>query len=178
MTTISTAPPAPHRTERPVPRWAVRIAHAIPLLLLPQCLWRLPFALRFEMGLDQPGSMPNYWISVPYVLTLSVMTELLALLSFGLVRGWGEVVPAWVPRIGGRRIPRYAAVIPAVIGGIGVTAFWLPTLLAWCGIGSGTGYDSTGWMILARVCIAPGMLWGPLLLLLTWAYWRRRRPQG
>jgi hypothetical protein len=42
--------PADSDTERPVPRWVLRLAYVMPLLLLPSCLWRLPFAFHFEMG--------------------------------------------------------------------------------------------------------------------------------
>ncbi|MGW6581791.1 hypothetical protein ACWF76_20845 [Streptomyces globisporus] len=87
-------PPPAGDTERPVPRWAMRLAHVLPLLLLPACLWRLPFAVHFEMGQVQAGGMPAHWLSVPYVLGLSVLTEVIAILTIGLVRGWGEVAPA------------------------------------------------------------------------------------
>ena len=36
-----------------------------------------------------------------------------AVLTLGLVQRWGEVVPSWVPRLGGRRVPPAAAVVPA-----------------------------------------------------------------
>ncbi|MET9699529.1 hypothetical protein ABZY31_21750 [Streptomyces sp. NPDC006529] len=165
-----------HGTARPVPPWASLIAHAIPLLLLPQCLWRLPFAFGFEMGLETDGAMPSsWWISVPYVFGLSLITEGFALLSFGLVRGWGEVAPSWLPFIGGKRIAPLAAIVPATLGGLGATAFWAPVLLSWFGVGDAAGFRGDGWETLARLCIAPGMLWGPLVLLLTWAYSTRRR---
>ncbi|KOU14106.1 hypothetical protein ADK52_37175 [Streptomyces sp. WM6372] len=164
-----------HHTERPVPPWASITAHAIPLLLLPQCLWRLPFAFGFEMGLDADGAMPSsLWVSVPYVFGLSLITEGLALLSLGLVRGWGEVAPAWLPFIGGKRIAPFAAIIPASLGGLSATVFWAPVLLSWFGVGDAAGFSSGGWQILARLCIAPGMLWGPLVLVLTYAYYTRR----
>ncbi|MGE7386533.1 hypothetical protein ACQKM2_13755 [Streptomyces sp. NPDC004126] len=165
-----------HGTERPVPPWASITAHAIPLLLLPQCLWRLPFAFGFEMGLDVDGAIPSLWVSVPYVFGLSLITEGLALLSFGLVRGWGEVAPAWLPFIGGKRIAPSAAIIPATLGGLGATVFWAPVLLSWFGVGDAAPFSSDGWRTLAHLCIAPGMLWGPLVLVLTYAYYTRRRP--
>ncbi|MFD0383606.1 hypothetical protein ACFQ2B_18310 [Streptomyces stramineus] len=145
-------------------------------MLLPQCLWRLPFAVHFEMGMRDQGGMPSPWISVPYVLGLSVITELLALLSFALVRGWGEVVPARVPGIGGRRVPPKAAVACAVVGGLAATAFWAPTVLSWFHvIPEGPGYVNGWWEALAKVCIAPGTLWGPMVLALACAYAARRR---
>ncbi|MYS80361.1 hypothetical protein, partial [Embleya scabrispora] len=119
--------------------------------------------------------MPSVWISLPYVLTLSVLTEALGLLCFGLARGLGEVAPGWLPFIGGKRIPPYAAIIPATLGGLGATVFWAPTLLSWFGVlGGGEGFANVWWCTLARVCIAPGMLWGPMTLALTYAYYMRR----
>lgn len=165
----------PRPTERPVPRWAEVVAHAIPLVLLPQCLWRLPFAFGFQMGLDVDKAMPALWISIPYVFTLSIVTEALALLSFGLVRGWGEVAPSWLPFMGGKRVNPYAAITTATVGALAVTAFWMPLALSWFGVvDDGAGFTGQGWNVLATICIAPGMLWGPLLLALTYGYWKRR----
>lgn len=177
MTThAAPSPGSPPRTLHPVPGWAERTAHLIPLLLLPQCLWRLPFAVDFDMGMHDQGGMPVWWIAIPYVLGLSLITEALALLCFGLVRHWGEVAPAWLPVIGGRPIRPYAALIPATLGGLGATAFWAGHWLSWLGLVSddGPGYDTGWWEALATVCIAPGTLFGPLVLALTYGYWARR----
>lgn len=35
-------------------------------------------------------------------------------------------------------------------------------------------FASDGWAALMLSCYLPLNLWGPLLLVLTWAYWRRR----
>ncbi len=163
-----------------MPRWATRLAYALPLLLLPSCLWRLPFALHFEMGQVQELPMPPYWVSVPYVLVLSALSELTALLTIGLVRGWGEVVPARVPFIGGRRVPPLAAAVPAVLGGLVLTFLFTSVPL-----GDGRGltpygvietveYTSGGWEALAAVCVGPVGLWGPVTVVLAMAYYRRR----
>lgn len=144
-------PPPVSDTERPVPRWAMRLAYALPLLLLPSCLWRLPFALHFEMGQVQDLGMPPYWVSIPYVLGLSVLSETIAVLTIGLVRGWGEVAPTWIPVIGGRRIRPLAAVVPAVLGGLILTLLF---------------YTNDAWQALATVCIAPLTAWGPVTIAL------------
>lgn len=122
-------PPPVSDTERPVPRWAMRLAHALPLLLLPACLWRLPFALHFTMRQEaREGSPPAYRLSIPYVLGLSVLTEVVAILTIGLVRGWGETAPAWIPFTGGRRVRPMAAVVPAVLGGLILTLLFTAVL--------------------------------------------------
>ncbi len=167
-------------TEQPVPRWAVFSANAIPFLLLPHCLWRLPFAFDFGMGMFDPNAPAWVWWAIPYVFGLSVVSEAAALLSLGLVRGWGEVAPAWLPIVGGRRIPPLAVIIPSTLGGLAATAMYGSTLLTWLNVPGfhGLGFSNGWWEALANVCIAPGILWGPLVLALTYAYYvRRRRPR-
>ncbi|MEV4182677.1 hypothetical protein AB0J28_14690 [Streptosporangium canum] len=170
------AAPATSDTEQPVPRWALRAAYALPWLLLPSCLWRLPFAFHFDMGQLNDAPVSPLWISIPYVFGLSVLTELVALLSIGLVRGWGEVVPSWIPVIGGRRVPPMAAVVPAVAGGLLLTAISVWMALTWVGVSDGIAYENDWWQALARVCITPIALWGPIVLALAYAYHVRRRP--
>ncbi|MEU6786088.1 hypothetical protein ABZ912_43445 [Nonomuraea angiospora] len=170
------AAPATSDTEQPVPRWALRVAYALPWLLLPSCLWRLPFAFHFDMGQLNDAPVSPLWITIPYVFGLSVITELVALLSIGLVRGWGEVVPNWIPVIGGRCVPTMAAVVPAVIGGLLMTAISVWMVLAWVGVFDRTAYENGWWQALAMVCITPIALWGPIVLALAYAYHLRRHP--
>ncbi|MFI6638853.1 hypothetical protein [Streptomyces sp. NPDC050504] len=174
-------PPPVNDTARPVPRWALRLAYALPLILLPSCLWRLPFALHFEMGQIHDGGMPDYWVSIPYVLALSVLSEVIAILTVGLVRGWGEVAPSWIPFIGGRPVRPAAATVPAVVGGLILTALFTNVPLGEgrnltvYGIVEGVGYTSGAWQALATVCVSPIALWGPVTIALGVAYHRRRR---
>ncbi|UBU11562.1 hypothetical protein [Nonomuraea gerenzanensis] len=167
--------PATSDTERPVPRWALRAAYALPWLLLPSCLWRLPFAFHFEMGQLSDAPVSPLWVTIPYVFGLSVLTELAGLLSIGLVRRWGEVVPGWIPVIGGRRVPPMAAVVPAVAGGLVLTVVSVWMVLTWVGVSGRMAYENGWWQALAMVCITPLALWGPIVLALAYAYCRRRR---
>ncbi|MCI4044345.1 hypothetical protein [Streptomyces sp. TRM75563] len=175
-------PPSVDDTERPVPRWAMRLAYALPLLLLPACLWRLPFALHYTMGQEpQDGSLPAYWLSIPYVLGLSVLTEVVAILTIGLVRGWGEVAPACIPLIGGRRVRPMAAVVPAVLGGLILTFLFTAVPLGGdrdltlYGVIDSIGYTNGAWNALATVVGTPLAAWGPITIALAIAYYRRRR---
>ncbi|MFI0350413.1 hypothetical protein [Actinomadura sp. 9N407] len=61
------AAPSTSDAQHPVPRWALRTAYAIPLLLLPSCLWRPPFAFHFKMGQihDADATMGPLWLSIP-----------------------------------------------------------------------------------------------------------------
>lgn len=157
-------------TELPVPVWAERVAHAIPLVALPVCIWRLP-VIGHGMGGEPLAPTAGH---IAYVVALSVLSELAALLSFGLVRAWGERIPAWVPRLGGRRIPPAAALVPATIGGLLLTAalgLWLYNALA---IGTDAWPYAPGWNILAMTVSGLMNLWGPMLLLLAYAYYHRR----
>jgi hypothetical protein len=167
--------PATSDTEQPVPRWALRAAYALPWLLLPSCLWRLPFAFHFDMGQLNDAPLWPLWATIPYVFGLSVLTELVALLIIGLVRRWGEVAPSWIPVIGGRRVPPMAAVVPAVAGGLVLTALSVWMVLTWVGVSSGMAYENGWWHALAMICISPIALWGPTVLALAYAYHRRRR---
>ncbi|MFF9489134.1 hypothetical protein ACF1DX_30470, partial [Streptomyces sp. NPDC014676] len=51
-----------------VPAWAERVAHAIPLVVLPVGIWRLPIGFGYGMG-GEP--MPPAWYNVPYVIGLT-----------------------------------------------------------------------------------------------------------
>jgi hypothetical protein len=148
----------------------VTAAHLVPLVTLPSALWRLPVAFGFSMGTD--ARIDVGWESV-YVLGLSVVTEALALLTLGLVRPWGERVPAWIPLIGGRRVPPMAAIVPALLGALMLMAIWgyafrdmlaLPEL----------EFTHEGWHVLLVAAYLPLLLWGPLLAAVTFAYWKRR----
>ncbi|MFF0387549.1 hypothetical protein ACFYS8_02510 [Kitasatospora sp. NPDC004615] len=170
--------PTVGNTARPVPRWAVRSAQLIPLAVLPSCIWRLPFAFDFEMGQVYEVHKTWHWWVILYVFGLSVLSEGLAYLSFGLAAGWGEVVPAWIPLIGGRRVPPFAAIVPATLGGLGLVALWDPLPLAFLDLGVPmVEYSNGWWKALAATATMPLVLWGPLVLALTFAYYRRRREE-
>jgi hypothetical protein len=110
---------------------------------------------------------------IAYVVGLSVFSELLALTAFGLVRPWGELVPRWIPWLGGRRVAPFAAIVPATLGGLALIAIWSYAFRDVFGA-SFIHFANDGWAALMISCYAPLNLWGPLLLLLTWSYWRRR----
>jgi hypothetical protein len=158
-----------------VPRWANRIAHLIPLLTLPSGLWRLGLAAGSSMGMLDDSGQPAYakgWV-VWYIIGLTLFSEAVALTAFGLVKPWGEVVPRWIPLIGGRRVAPYAAIIPATIGGLALIAIWT---YGFRDVFSNDflPFSNDGAAALMISCYAPLQLWGPLLLVLTWAYYRRR----
>jgi hypothetical protein len=159
-------------TQLPVPGWADKIAHLIPLLAVPSGLWRLGIALGFSMGVLDEAGRPAHMqgFEALSIASLTLITELVALTAFGLVRRWGEVAPSWIPLIGGRQVAPYAAIIPATLGSLALITLWTFTIF-----GLGDMSFSHTWMFVAMVaCYAPLHLWGPLLLVLTWAYYKRR----
>lgn len=158
----------------PPPRWAVVAAHVVPLLALPSGVWRLLLAAGHRGGYTEAGyeAMGITGWGAVYVVGLSVVGEALALLTLGLVRPWGEVLPDWVPLLGGRRVPVMAAVVPAAVGAVALTVMWTPFLLWWAvphADMTPLGNTVTGCLYL------PMVAWGPLLAAVTVSYCRRRR---
>lgn len=164
-------------TEQPVPRWALRLAHAIPFLTLPSGLWRLGLVFGSTMGmLDEHGQPVRLQSAgeAAYIVCISLVAEGVALISLGLVKPWGEVAPRWIPLIGGRRVAPYAAIIPAALGSFALIAIWTYGFRD-VFTGHFLPFSSDAAAALMITCYAPLNLWGPAVLVLTWAYYRRRR---
>jgi len=162
----------PIRDGRPAPVWATRAAHLVSLVVLPAGLWRLGVAAGFSMGMSDADTagLPG-WQSLS-IASLSIITEAVALLTLGLVKPWGERVPGWIPRIGGRRIPPRPVVAVALTGAALLQLIWAfafrdPDL-------SAITFSSDGWRALFLACYYPLLLWAPLLAAVTIAYYRRR----
>ncbi|MGW4294470.1 hypothetical protein ACWEH1_15650 [Micromonospora chersina] len=165
-----------HRGAGPAPAWAVRVAHLIPLVVLPSGLWRIALVAGLPIGASAYGVpvRPGLGESV-YIVSLSLVSEGLALLSFGLVRPWGEVFAGWLPLVGGRPVPPRFAVTAATTGAVALTLIW--GYAAWGVVvnGNDLAFTPPGFALLLA-CYAPLMLWGPLLLLLALTYHRRHHP--
>ena len=91
-------------------RWA---AYATPLCVLPSAVWRIWYVF-VDADPDCVGHGPAW--EQPYIVSLSVGSVTAAFLTVGLVRPWGEVVPRWVPLVGGRPVPVRAATGAAAAG--------------------------------------------------------------
>ncbi|WP_411111569.1 hypothetical protein [Streptomyces sp. c-19] len=143
------------------------------LVALPVRLWRLTIAFGYGMG----GEVlpPSPW-NIPHVVGLSVLSELFALLGPGLVRRWGEVVPTRVPKLGGRRIPPFAVILPATTGGLFFSALMVHWVFGAFRLGGADGFPyAEAWDVPAMTVSGLFTLWCPLLLALTFAYHSRRR---
>ncbi|MGP4024158.1 hypothetical protein [Actinomadura sp. 3N407] len=162
-----------------VPTWAKLATWAAPLTVLPSAIWRLVTAISAHAGGENPCFPPTASLAEKiYVPSLSFIELGSALMTFGLIRRWGEVFPRWVPFIGARRIPVTAVAAVAIMGAI------LATLAVWGMTATfvmGTeplnrvppGCTRPGWDV--AVLYLPSVLWPPLLLAVTWHYIQRRR---
>ncbi|GAA1958291.1 hypothetical protein [Catenulispora subtropica] len=186
---VDSRPEARHPGYVPgTPRWARIAAHAVPLAVLPSSIWRILMTAGLAgVGHTSTGNAEAHagdWI---YVVFLSTISEGFALLTLGLVKPWGEVVPRRLPLLGGRRIPVKAAVIPACVGAgvlalVAVYFFVNMTVLHWHfspAVGDkGTPQshlEVSGWSrVLFTACYLPAIAWPVLVVACTVAYYRRR----
>ena len=156
-----------HTTK--VPRWALWVAHAVPICVLPSGLWCLAMSIGIPVGYSEAVLREDYdlpgWGAV-YTIGLAVALECLGLLTLGLVYPWG-VFPRWIPFIGGKSVPRMAAVIPAGIGAA------LITMITFSQLSMRDKVDSAS-VPLMGLSYAPVLAWGPLLAVVTVAYFIRR----
>ncbi|MFF3067501.1 hypothetical protein ACFVSN_14465 [Kitasatospora sp. NPDC057904] len=160
----------------PPPRWAVWVAHAVPLIALPSTLWRLAMAIGVPVGYSTEVLRHDYGIPGNGYLVLPaicVLQEGAALLTLGLVRDWGIVAPRWLPLIGGKQVRTWAAVTAALLGAAILTAVTISQAAVWDSVDSenlkGMHRAVMGWLYM------PLLLWGPLLAVVTVNYASRRR---
>lgn len=158
--------------------WAIRLAaYATPVCVLPSALWRLHAALY-----GNPACFHGPVWERAYVVSLSIVSFTAAYLTVGLVSRWGEIYPSWLPILGGRPVN---ARVAAGIAGAGAALILvvyayaiLNPVFEWR---RPPPYDpacpppeQTDGAWLAYAAYAPLLLWGPLLLAVTIAYYRRR----
>ncbi|MFD3515975.1 hypothetical protein [Streptomyces sp. NPDC058657] len=157
----------------PAPRWAVRAAHLTALVVLPSGLWRLLWVFGIPAGYTEAGFVQFETASAKlWMLTLSVVCELVALLTIGLVRPWGDVVPRWIPLIGGRRIRPLAVVVPALVGAAALTMIWGG--MPWWWTYPHDDMTPVGSTVVG-ILYQPLVLWGPLTAAVALSYYRRHR---
>ncbi|WP_248582968.1 hypothetical protein [Nocardioides sp. InS609-2] len=158
------------------PRWAVWAAYGAILSVVPSAVWRSLTGFGLHLGTTQawrdaqhlPGS------GTVYVLSLSVLSIGAAALTLGLVQPWGERLPRW---LGGLRVPTWFAVATATLGAACVILICAVSVARWEHIIGYEGLPAPGWYELVTAAYLPAVLWGPLLLAVTWAYRRRRTAQ-
>ena len=148
-------------------RWAAWTAAAIPFLYaLTRFAWLvgIPLGLDPEF-LDEMHRTGQIWAGVG----LGAFATVGSILTLGLVQGWGERFPRWLPGLAGRPVPVKLAVVPATLVAVTVTAatlglFSIPEFWQ-----LGGGFSAAS----APMLLWP--LWGVALGAATYAYWLRRR---
>ncbi|WP_205304836.1 hypothetical protein [Nocardioides sp. 616] len=148
-------------------------AHAAALTPLPSALWRLALVLGFSGGFTEQGltDLDPTGSGLVYLVVLSVISEAAALLTLGLVQPWGEVVPRWVPRFGGRPVRTRPVVIVASAGAVALILLWTQ-LLFWWSVPH-TDMTPAGVHVVGLLYL-PLIAWGPMLAAVTVSYARRR----
>ena len=161
--------PGPAWTDpRAAARWGRVVTWAAALTPLPYVFARLTWLTPWPYGesIEHLAANPALWA---FGLGLAAAGELGTWLTLGLIKGRGEIFPAWLPVWGRRPVPVMVAVVPGLfvallmcIGGHSVVqqAF-----------GPGTTWEDH-----TLVLFVPLPVWGPLLALGAVAYWYRRRP--
>lgn len=166
-------------TEQPVQRWAAWAAWTAVWCTVPSCAWRMAAGFGVDVGFTgKLGRLYHGPAFLFYVWTLTVTSQAAACLTLGLIRPWGERVPRWTPRLGGRRIPSGVVVVVASCGAVAVTALCLAVALAPHGPLENPDFPRGTAGAVMAVCYAPLLAWGPLVAAATVGYVRRRGHQA
>jgi hypothetical protein len=132
----------------------------------------IPFGISEDLFLE--GQKVGLWILGAALASLALVG---AFLTLGLIRQWGEVVPRWIPVLGGRRVPVALAVAPASLMAVLVTnaglMYWRLTFSGGFEIGGFRLALEDSWAALAPELLWP--VWGLALGAATAAYNIRRR---
>ena len=137
-----------------------------------------------DVGFAQADLFRSNAVGTAYVLGLEAVQVTAGVLCLGLIRPWGERVPRWVPRLGGREIPR---ILPLVVGGIGnALLYYINATLVirfgavWLGLTEGQtpadGMNHWQLAILVAAYVPMLLLWAPALTVGLVGYGRRRAP--
>ena len=159
-------------------RWgraAVAVAVLVPVLYaLTRWAWALGVPFGITARFYREGQTVGLWWSGAALATLALAG---AVLTLGLVRRWGEVLPGWLPVIGGRAVPRALVIVPAALIAIIVTAagvmFVRMTVAGTFVLGGHAITLRENWGALAPELLWPG--WGVALGAATLAYHYRTR---
>lgn len=162
--TLATARAGTSRLSRErLARWG-RVATIVAALgPVPYGLVRMTWATPWPQGLG-PGdeTLLEGGIRV-FGLCLGLAALSGAWLTLGLISPWGRVWPRWVPGLRGRPVPVLAAVVPASVVSV-----------ALCGAAVSLAVMAVREGALWLLVFIPAPIWGPALLLATYAYYRDR----
>ncbi len=156
-------------------RWgkiAVVVAMIPPILY---ALTRFAWALGIPLGISQEvlrqGQETGEWTAGLFLAAFGLVG---AALMLGLVQRWGEVFPAWMIGLVGRRVPIALALVPASV---------VSVLLVVAGLGIASDYRQMAQQAVGSgqemvIVVGPTLLfpvWGVALAVATLGYYYRRR---
>ncbi|MEV6520805.1 hypothetical protein AB0M43_02545 [Longispora sp. NPDC051575] len=148
-------------------RWATWIAFATPFVYAAtRWAWALGIPLGITDEFLREGEENGMWIAGA---TLATMGAGGAVLTLGLIQGWGEVFPRWMPGLRGRRVPISLATVPAALVAILVTEAGL----MYVRMVALQGVTADSWATTLPETVWP--VWGVALGAAALAYHLRRR---
>lgn len=158
------------------PRWAKAVTYAAAALALPYPTVRIAWALGIPLGttsdyIDAWGWPERLGVG----LVFGGLPTIGMVLTIGLIRRWGETFPRWMPRLRGRRVPIWLAVVPGLMAAVMITQMGLRTTTSMVRelAAANLSWDSWG-ASLPGLFILP---WGLALAAAVYAYGvRRTRP--
>ena len=167
--------------HRPVARWArgwTYAACALPILgfTVPHLLWVLgvPFGITAQQIADVRADL-----DAGTILALCALPAAGGLATLGLGMRWGQVFPAWLPLLGGRRVPRLLALVAgAVIAAALVTYGVIGVVLMARGLADGEwGWSelAAGWAVFGTEFVF--LAWGAALAVAVCGYGVATRPR-
>lgn len=152
-------------------RWAVLVAILVPLLYgMDRWAWAagIPVGISQDF-LDDMHRTGMVWSG----FGLGTFALIGAVLTLGLVQGWGEIFPRWMLGLAGKRVPPMLAIVPGTLVSILVMSATAPILKTGLGIAEANGPGSMGWLQVAILGAFP--IWSAALGAATLAYHLRRR---
>ena len=141
------------------------------LATIPYDVTRLAWFAGWPLGLSRElhESLQDPPALLVVGLALGLLSTAGAALTHGLVAGWGERFPRWLPRVGGRSVPVMLAVIPASV----VAVTLPPASIMFAGPKVNGGFELADWGVWLPSMF--WLLWAVGLGGAAWAYYLRRR---
>ena len=159
-----------------VARWG-RAATGVAIIVpLGYAATRYAWALGIPFGVS-PALLDELGTAVLAGAGLATGGVLGAVLTWGLLRPWGQVLPRWLPGIGGREVPVSVAVAPASLVAAAVTSAGLMFVRFKAADRFGEYFPGTEDDVAAWLPEMFWPVWGVALAAATYAYVLRRRDQ-
>jgi hypothetical protein len=170
-----------HETARPANRdWVLRISWLAVVAPIPYSLSRVLWAAGVPVGiteeflreLDSPG-----WGSLG-LLMLARLSEGTAVFTHVFIKARAQVVPGWVPLLGGRAVRPWIVIgllLPPIVALAGANLDALHEIVVHGEPQRPSGFaDEPAWSLWAHQIVF--LVWGSSLTVATFAYWRATRP--